>query len=68
MEQKSLFGASKESLPYVECSPTGRSGPPSAACIKNNIKSFPTWIINGKRYEGIQKPDRLAEITGYTGK
>ncbi|MBI5739687.1 MAG: hypothetical protein HZA16_03110 [Nitrospirae bacterium] len=67
MEQKDLFGASSDRLPYVECSPAGRGGPISAKCREMNIKSFPTWIIDGHRYEGVLKPDRLADLSGYTG-
>lgn len=67
MEQKDLFEASADRLPYVECSPAGRSGPKAAECIKQNIKSYPTWFINDKRYEGVLKPERLANLSGYTG-
>ncbi|UCD35656.1 MAG: hypothetical protein JSU90_02145, partial [Nitrospiraceae bacterium] len=64
MEQKDLFEASADRLPYVECSPGGRKGPVAAACRKNNIKSYPTWIIGGQRFQGILEPDRLAVISG----
>ncbi len=66
MEQKDLFEASAERLPYIECSPTGRSGPLAPECSRMRIKSYPTWIIKGQKYTGILKPDRLASLTGYT--
>ena len=53
-EQKDLFEASVDRLPYVECSPSGRSGPPSAACTIKAIQDYPTWIIDGRRYVGVQ--------------
>jgi hypothetical protein len=65
MEQKDLFEASVERLPYVECSPQGRGGPKASVCIREKIKSYPTWFIRGKRYEGVLKPDRLATLSGY---
>jgi len=65
MEQKDLFEASADRLPYVECSPAGRGGPVAAGCVKNHIKTYPTWIISGRRYEGILKPERLADLSGY---
>ena len=67
MEQKDLFGASAYRLPYVECSPEGRSGPIATECLENNIKSYPTWFINGFRYEEILMPSRLADLSGYSG-
>ena len=65
MEQKDLFGASADRLPYVECSPQGRGGPKASVCIKEKINSYPTWFIKGKRYQGVLKPDRLATLAGY---
>jgi hypothetical protein len=67
VEQKDLFEASADRLPYVECSPRGRTGPKAAVCWKNNINSYPTWLIGGRRYKGILKPNRLAVLSGYSG-
>jgi hypothetical protein len=67
MEQKDLFEASVERLPYVECSPQGRGGPKAPVCIRGKINSYPTWFIKGNRYEGVLEPDRLATLSGYTG-
>ncbi|MHC4687110.1 MAG: hypothetical protein ACYTEW_22800 [Planctomycetota bacterium] len=67
MEQKDLFEASAHRLPYVECSPNGRGAPIAPVCKINNIRSYPTWIIGGQRYEGVLEPDQLAELTSYPG-
>jgi len=65
MEQKDLFGASADRLPYVECSPQGRGGPKAPVCIKEKIKSYPTWFIRGQKHAGVLQPDRLATLSGY---
>jgi hypothetical protein len=65
VEQKALFEASVDRLPYVECSPNGRNNPQAAVCVRNNIESYPTWDINGKRYIGVLSPERLAGLSGY---
>ncbi|MBT4290086.1 MAG: hypothetical protein HOD92_22405 [Deltaproteobacteria bacterium] len=67
MEQKDLFEASAKRLPYVECSPDGRSGSKASVCIENDINSYPTWIIRDRKYKGVQTPKRLAIISGYSG-
>jgi uncharacterized membrane protein len=66
-EQKQLFGeeAFKE-IDYIECAPEGKN-PQSQACIDAGIQSFPTWEIKGKIYQGVQLPEELAKISGYTG-
>lgn len=67
-EQKQLFGkeAFKE-VGKVECDPKGVAPAPQK-CVDAKIRAFPTWIINGKTYEGVQTLDELAQLTGYTGK
>lgn len=67
-EQKALFKASAERLPYVECSSGGRGSPLTAPCVANDIRSYPTWIINDKRYTGLQRPRTLAGAAGFTWK
>jgi len=67
MEQKDLFEASADRLPYVECSPRGRGGTKASVCIKEKITSYPTWFINGTKHEGVLTPKRLAALSGYTG-
>lgn len=63
-EQKELFGASAHRLPYIECSPQGRQGPPATICNVAGVRVFPTWFINGQRYEGVLSLQELARISG----
>ena len=67
-EQKALFKASAKRLPYVECSSGGRGSPLTAPCVANDIRSYPTWIIDDKRYTGLQTPRTLAGAAGFTWK
>jgi uncharacterized membrane protein len=64
-QQKRMFEASVDRLPYVECSPGGRGTPSSAVCNAAGVRDYPTWVIGGKRYPGIQSPRRLAELARY---
>ncbi len=64
-EQKHLFGSSVKRIPYVECSPGGQNAPSAPVCKEKNITNYPTWIINGQRYTGIQPLDALAQLSQY---
>lgn len=64
-EQKALFEASVDRLPYVECSPQGQGGPQAAACALKGIRDYPTWVIKDRRYVGVQSVDALAKYSGY---
>jgi uncharacterized membrane protein len=64
-KQKELFEASVGRLPYVECSPNGRGGVANFDCVANDIKDYPTWIIDGRRYTGLLTPAQLAALTNY---
>lgn len=64
-EQKKTFGSSANRIPYVECSPGGQQAPAAPACKEKNIQSYPTWIINGQRYTGVQQLDQLAQVSKY---
>jgi uncharacterized membrane protein/glutaredoxin len=64
-EQKELFGASVKRVPYVECSPGGPQAPPAPICLEKNISSYPTWIIHGQRYTGVQPLDALAQLSNF---
>lgn len=66
-EQKALFGASAHRLPYIECSPQGRRGPQASICQAMHIQSYPTWILHGRRYEGLLTLKELAEASGFRG-
>ncbi|BAZ09900.1 vitamin K epoxide reductase [Calothrix sp. NIES-4071] len=70
-EQKLLFG--KEAYTVItennvktECAPESPVGKPQD-CQAAGVKGFPTWIINGKSYSGVQNLDQLAKASGYTG-
>jgi uncharacterized membrane protein/glutaredoxin len=64
-EQKKKFGSSAKRIPYVECSPGGQQAPSAPICKEKNITTYPTWIINGQRYTGIQELDALAQASKY---
>jgi len=67
-DQKRLFGASADRLPYVECSPAGPRGPQSAACDRAGVKTYPTWIINGFATAGqVLSLAELANASGFPG-
>ncbi len=66
-EQKELFGASAHRLPYVECSPSGRGRPEALACLAMNIRVYPTWVINGRRIEGVLTLRELAQYGAFPG-
>ncbi len=64
-EQKELFGASADRLPYVECTPDGRNGVMAFVCISKEIEGYPTWIINGRHHQGVLQPEQLARYSGF---
>lgn len=64
-EQKALFEASVDRLPYVECSPDGRRGVSNFECVAKDIKDYPTWIIDGRRYTGLMSADELATLSRF---
>ena len=66
-EQKKMFGDSADRLPYVECSLQGPRGPQAPNCKTMNIQSYPTWIIIGRRHEGVLMPEELAKLSGFEG-
>ncbi len=65
-EQKALFAASVDRLPYVECTPAGRNGPLAAACVAQNVRQYPTWIIDGRRLTGVVDVERLARASNFS--
>ena len=67
-EQKRLFGASADRLPYIECSPGGPNGPQLPSCSRAGVKSYPTWIIDGRAFVGeVLTVDQLADASGFRG-
>jgi hypothetical protein len=65
-EQKRLFGASADRLPYIECSPAGPNAPQSPACSRAGVQTYPTWIIDGRAIVGeVLSLARLANASGF---
>ena len=65
-EQKRLFGASASRLPYIECSPGGRNAPQAPSCARAGIRTYPTWIIDGRAVVGeVMTLAQLADATGF---
>ncbi|MDY6761588.1 MAG: hypothetical protein SVY41_00905 [Candidatus Nanohaloarchaea archaeon] len=63
-QQKAMFGDAMEHVDYVECSPNGRDAPRADVCNRKQVSTYPTWIINGERYTGVQRLSDLASATG----
>jgi glutaredoxin len=66
-QQKAYFGPSANHLPYIECSPGGQGSPTAEVCRTEGIKSYPTWVINGKHIEEVMTLKQLADATGFQG-
>ena len=64
-QQKALFEASVDRLPYVECTPDGRVGVRNFDCVANDINDYPTWIIDGRRHTGLVPVAGLAAMSGF---
>jgi len=65
--QKNLFGSDAFSkLNYVECDPRGKN-PQVQLCNQANIRTIPTWEINGRKHIGVLSLDELADMTNYSG-
>ena len=64
-EQKKLFTASDDRLPYIECTPEGRGGPRAVDCLTRNIEQYPTWIIDGQRHTGVVSVERLGRLSNF---
>lgn len=66
-EQKSLFGAAAAAkLSYVECDAKGENSQ-RQLCKDLKIKYFPTWIIDGKYFNGTKDLKEIATLAGYKG-
>lgn len=67
-EQKRLFGASVDRLPYIECSPAGPNGPQLPSCSRAGVTSYPTWVIDGRVTAGeVLSLAQLAAASGFPG-
>lgn len=63
--QKRLFGGAFGYITYVECSRSGPNSDP-ALCAAKNIRSYPTWEIEGELHEGVRTLEQLERISGYS--
>jgi len=54
-EQKALFGENFDAIKTVLC---------EGNCDRSDVTKFPTWIINGGKYEGKVSLEELSELTG----
>ena len=55
--QKELFGNSFQYIDYIDCDRK------KDECLRNGVKGYPTWIIEGIKYPGEQRLGRLADLT-----
>ncbi len=62
--QKQAFGGSVNRIPYVECDPEGFNSQ-AQLCWTEGIEAYPTWIIEGERYLGVQPLGKLADLSGF---
>ena len=63
--QKRLFGSAAIHLPYVECAPNGPQSARTTECLLKEINNYPTWIIDGRRFERVFPVEILANLSGY---
>ena len=57
-EQKELFGSAFKKVNYVNCDFDSES------CLRARVQGYPTWVINGESYSGVQPLETLASYTG----
>ncbi|MCX6808148.1 MAG: phage holin family protein [Candidatus Berkelbacteria bacterium] len=64
-EQKAEFGDAVKYIDYVECDPTVADNN-SDECTARKITSYPTWIYQGQKYEGVKSLSDLAKICNFS--
>ena len=57
-EQKKMFGSAFKYVDYINCDFN------KDECNEKEIGGYPTWIINGTSYRGVQSLSRLGFLTG----
>ncbi|NIP39374.1 MAG: vitamin K epoxide reductase family protein [Candidatus Dadabacteria bacterium] len=62
--QKLMFSDAFKYINYVECNPGGKN-PNIELCAEKGIERYPTWEINGQRYEGAKSLKELARLSGF---
>lgn len=58
-DQKALFGNSFVYVNYIDCDKNNK------ACSEAGVTNYPTWIINGQKYMGLQSLATLMGLSGY---
>jgi len=56
--QEEMFGENYKFLTVTDCFYERE------ICAEKEIRYTPTWIINGKKYVGVQNIEKLKELTG----
>jgi glutaredoxin len=56
--QKELFGSSFKYINFVDCDKNRKE------CLEAGVNAYPTWIINGKNYVGLQQLVTLSQLSG----
>jgi hypothetical protein len=51
----------------VECDPRALGSKPEL-CRQVDVRGYPTWIIGGRRYLGVQSLEELAEASRFDGR
>lgn len=62
-EQLNLFKDEAQNVLVVECDPEGEDSNPEL-CAEENVRTYPTWVIDGKQYTGMQSLAELSELSG----
>ena len=67
LKQMSFLGDSYQMLIdtniYIECNRYGYN-PKTDKCKEEGITGYPTWVIKGNKYAGIQGLNKLSSLTG----
>ncbi len=64
-DQKALFQAAADQIPYIECAADGDNAQPEL-CKQKGIQGYPTWEINGQFHLGVYTLDQLASMAGFS--
>ena len=64
-DQKKLFGDAFARINYVACAETNET-PQIDLCEQNGIEVYPTWVINGQSFRGVQSLADLGKASGCT--
>ena len=56
-KQKKMFGKSFKYVDYINCDTNQKE------CNSAGVEGYPTWIINGEKYSGVQQLEYLSTLT-----